>query len=187
MAGCVAVTPLARLRGIAGACGLWYPVGCGREDQRPIQDSLLWHPRHACINSNKNWWFPDLWVIWFVAYGVKLCELYASLAKRYNCICWISFFFILSVFLRVCNCHLLSEGHFPYTQGFKGQVQLSDGSILKIVHIHGMRRLLYVCMWVVSFDHLPEDSEGDPQLIALLGVCWKLEKQLTVHLLTWDT
>lgn len=33
-----------------------------------------------------------------------------------------------------------------------------------------MRRLLCVCMWVVSFDHLLEDPEGDPQLIALLKV-----------------
>lgn len=51
--------------------------------------------------------------------------------------------FIFSIpflFLRVLNCHLPSVGDFHYKQGFKGAVQLSDGSIFTIVHIGDLKR-----------------------------------------------
>lgn len=49
-------------------------------------------------------------------------------------------------------------------------MQLSDGSIFKVVHLGDVRRLLCMCMWIVSFDHSLEDAGGNPQLPALSGV-----------------
>lgn len=48
------------------------------------------------------------------------------------------------LFIRVLNCHLPLVGYFHYKQGFKDEVQLSDGSIFKIVCIGNLKRRAYV-------------------------------------------